>query len=187
MENSIYEPREDSYQILESVKKYAKGVVLDIGTGSGILAIEASKTADFVYGADINETALEYAEKQARGIKNIKFIKSDVFNYFKKHNQTFDLIVFNPPYLPEDKREPKDSKLQTTGGKKGYEILERFLSEAGNFLKPKGKVIILFSSLTGKKEVEKSIKQNNFNFEKLAEEKCSFEKLYVYLLEKTIK
>ena len=121
MKNEVYSPREDTYLILEQVRKYAEGKVLDMGTGSGILAIEASRKADFVYGADINKKALNQAEKSAEGIKNIKFVKSDLLSYFKKNPETFDLIIFNPPYLPEEKYEPEEIKLSTTGGKNCHE------------------------------------------------------------------
>ena len=43
--SEIYEPREDTYLILEAVKKYSSGNVLDVGTGSGILALAASVKA----------------------------------------------------------------------------------------------------------------------------------------------
>ena len=100
----VYEPREDSFLILHQIRRFAKGNVLDMGTGSGILAIEAAKYADRVIAADINKDALEFAKEQARanGVINTKFVLSDLFSYFEQHPVKFDLIIFNPPYLPED-------------------------------------------------------------------------------------
>ena len=183
--NSVYKPREDSYLILDQIRKYARGNVLDMGTGTGILAINASSKADFVYGTDINQKAINYAKKSSEGIKNIKFIKSDLFNYFKKNPETFDLIIFNPPYLPEEKYEPKESALATTGGKKGYELLNKFLKQSSKYLKPDGKILILFSTLTNTKKVHEIIEDYGFNYHKLAEQSFFFETLFVYLLEKS--
>ena len=89
----------------------------------------------------------------------------------------FDLIIFNPPYLPLEEKEPLDSQLSTTGGKKGNEILIRFLSQAKKHLNKNGKILIVFSSLTP--SVNKIIKKYNFKFKKLDEEKIDFETLYL--------
>jgi methylase of polypeptide subunit release factors len=51
----VYEPHEDSFLLLRQIKKFAKGNCLDMGTGSGILADEASKYCDNIIGADIDE------------------------------------------------------------------------------------------------------------------------------------
>ena len=59
----------------------------------------------------------------------IPSITSDLFDKIPK-NKKFDIVAFNPPYLPEDKREDKESQLTTTGGKKGNEITLRFLKKA---------------------------------------------------------
>src|SRR3989344_4358048 len=151
----VYEPREDSFLILHQIRRFAKGNVLDMGTGSGILAIEAAKYADRVIAADINKDALEFAKEQARanGVINTKFVLSDLFSYFEQHPVKFDLIIFNPPYLPEDVNEEDDIKLCTTGGRKGYEILERFFSQASKYLESSGKILFLFSSLTNQNRV----------------------------------
>lgn len=181
----MYSPREDTKLILDQIRKYAKGNVLDIGTGTGVLAIKAASSADFVYGVDINKKAIEYAEKASQGMNNIKFIKSNLFNYFKKHPEKFDLIIFNPPYLPEDIKEPKEIKLATTGGKKGYELLDKFLKQANSYLKSNGKILILFSSLTGYNHIHETMEKYAYSFQKLAEASFFFETLYVYLLEKS--
>ena len=95
------------------------------------------------------------------------------------------MIIFNPPYLPEDIREPKGSALATTGGKKGYEISERFFKVASKYLMPYGKILILFSSLTKKDKIHEIIENHGFNYQKLIEENLFTETLFVYLAEKS--
>ena len=79
----IYEPREDTFLILKQIKYHATGDVLDMGTGSGVLAIAAAKAADYVIGVDVNEDALEYARAKAEEfeLENVEFINSDLFSY----------------------------------------------------------------------------------------------------------
>jgi len=166
----VYEPSEDSFLIQEFVKKYVKGRVLDMCAGTGILAKTALEKTKNVLAADIDEEAVEYCRKQG-----INCIKSDLFENIKGK---FDLIIFNPPYLPEDKAKLKDDHFYI-GGKKGNEILERFFSIARKYLNKNGKILIVFSSLTP--DVEKIIKKYSFKFKRLKEEKFFFEKLYVYL------
>src|SRR3989344_3787734 len=169
----IYEPAEDSYLILEHIKNYAKNKkVLDIGTGSGILAKEALKYSRDVTASDINEECL-------KNLKGIKIIKS---NLFEKIKGKYDLIIFNPPYLPKEDMEDEDSSLVTTGGKKGYEILERFINELRDHLNKNGKALIVFSSLTNKRKVNFIIKKNFLKFKLLEKKKIPYEKLYCYLV-----
>ena len=52
MNSSIYQPQEDTYLILEQVKQFAKGKVLDMGTGTGILAFEAQPKSCLLYTSD---------------------------------------------------------------------------------------------------------------------------------------
>ena len=88
----IYKPREDTFLVLKEVQRYAQGRVLDMGTGSGVLAIAASKEADFVIGADVNKKALDYARKKAANIDNIKFVYSDLFKNLGK--QKYPLKIY---------------------------------------------------------------------------------------------
>ena len=183
----VYEPREDTFLIEQEVERYAQGRVLDMGTGTGVLAIEASQKADFVIGVDINKDALDYAKKKAKAmrIENIKFVHSDLFSYFKRYPDKFDLIIFNPPYLPEEKGESEEVKKQISGGKKGYEILERFFSEANDYLKSDGKILVVFSTLTGIDKIHEILENYAFSYQKLSEEAYDFETLFVYLVEKS--
>ena len=167
----IYEPDEDSLLIKKYIGKYAKGRVLDIGTGSGVLALEAMKYSKNVEACDISKSSVSFVRE--------KGVNAYVSDLFSNVSGKFDLIIFNPPYLPLDLREDKESRVVTTGGEKGNEILERFLKDAKKFLNVHGKVLIVVSSLTP--DVEKLLSKYDFKFEILEKKKISFEELIVYL------
>ncbi|MFW6220301.1 MAG: HemK2/MTQ2 family protein methyltransferase [Nanoarchaeota archaeon] len=177
----IYEPKEDSYLIEKHIKNYAKGNVLDVGTGSGILANKAEKFANKVYAIDIQSEVIKYCKKEYKN-KNIIFLKSDLFSALNKEKISFDLIIFNPPYLPND---PKFEDITLFGGKKGYETIEKFFLNVSKFLKSNGKILLLFSNLTNKEKVDEIINNYGFSFELIDKEQIFFEILYVYLIKKT--
>ncbi|MCK4522172.1 MAG: methyltransferase domain-containing protein [Nanoarchaeota archaeon] len=209
----IYEPREDSLLLQKYVKKYSKGICLDMGTGSGIQVLEAAKKADIVIGLDINKDVIKFCKKNVKK-PNIVFFKSNLFQFFEenfvyydevdkktevydkkdvkdrekrrilnKKQIKFDLLVFNPPYLPDiEKSKVKD--LTFEGGKKGYEVIERFLNDASSYLKKDGKILLVFSSLTNKKKVDYLIIKNNLRFVELEKKHMFFEDIYVYYVAK---
>jgi len=180
----MYEPREDSYLLQKFVTKYAKGVVLDMGTGSGIQAIAAAKSKKVVkvYAIDIDREAINYC----KGIvddKKVVFFVSNLFLVFRGNKKfeglKFDTIIFNAPYLPDD--ENKDKALD--GGKKGYELICRFLNQAEHYIKPKTKILLVFSSLTGKETLDNYLIKKRFRFEELCKKHIFFEDIYIYLIE----
>jgi release factor glutamine methyltransferase len=142
----IYQPSDDSYFFQNFLKKYLKKnkpkSYLDMGAASGILAETASKFIDKknILAADINPLAVKLLKQ-----KGFKSIKTDLFEKIKGK---FDLITFNAPYLPLDKREPKDSQLATTGGERGDEISVNFLKQVKKHLDKNGKAFLLISSIT---------------------------------------
>ncbi len=173
---NMYEAREDSFLLLKSVK-LAKGKVLDIGTGSGILAYEASKLKNVksVTAVDIDQKSINYVKKKY----NINVIKSDLFENIKGK---FDTIIFNPPYLPQEIVYPKIKDKAIFGGKKGYELIERFLNNAKKYLNKDGIILLLFSSLTNKKKINDILNKNSFKYKQIDKLKLDFEELYVYLI-----
>lgn len=171
----VYEPREDSYLLLKHVKDYAKGRVLDMGCGSGILTWEATPLSEEVIGADIDPAAIKFCNRRY-GEPHLHFVLSDLF-----HNiyGEFDLIMFNPPYLPDDP-EVKDNALD--GGPEGYEIIEQFLNEAKSHLKKDGVILLVFSSLSKKEVIEKII-EKDYKYAMIDSQKLDFEMLYVYRIQ----
>jgi release factor glutamine methyltransferase len=176
----VYEPREDSFLLAEQVKKFAKGIVLDMGTGSGIQAVTAAKkkSVKSVIAVDKNKRVIEHCKKSIKN-KKIKFLESDLFSKVKGK---FDTIAFNPPYLPED---VKLKDMTIYGGKKGYEVVERFLSDVNNFLKPDGIILLLFSSLTKKDKIDEFVRNNLLESKLMSKKHVFFEDLFVYSIKKS--
>lgn len=150
----IYSPAEDSYFfsgfLKDYLKKFRKGInYLDMGTGSGILSEVASEFfgRENILAADINPVAVKFVKN-----KGFNSVKS---NLFEAVEGKFDLITFNAPYLPKNCKEPRGSRVATTGGEKGDEISVRFLKQAKKHLNKNGKVLLLISSLTPMSRIDK--------------------------------
>ncbi|MBR9693242.1 methyltransferase, partial [Candidatus Woesearchaeota archaeon] len=141
----LYEPQEDSELLRRFVVEYASGEVLDMGAGSGILALAAAEKEDVknVLAVDIDDESLVHLKKEVKNGK-VTILKSDLFANITT-NDTFDTIIFNPPYLPQD---PDDKHQALYGGAEGYELTVRFLEEAKTHLTSGGIILLLFSSLT---------------------------------------
>lgn len=173
----MYPIREDSLFLCNVVKKYLKSrdkeiVVLDIGTGSGIQSknlIELKINKKNITASDIHSQALTEAKKLG-----IKVIKSNLFNNIKGR---FDLIIFNPPYLPEDKY---DKEQDTTGGKKGDEIIIKFIEQLNKHLTKNGVCLLLTSNHTPNKTWKNLAEEAGFTVKKIATKTLFFERLYIW-------
>ncbi len=170
----LYQPQEDSNLIAESVPKLVKKGMkcLDMGTGSGIIVKALLEQTSNVTGADINPYAVNYCAKK---FKKAKFIQSDLFSNI---TDKYDVITFNPPYLPEDKHEDLETALTTTGGAQGYELLLKFLAQAKSHLTKEGFIITLFSTLTKPDVVYKEAERLGYKHEEISNKKVFFETLY---------
>ena len=164
----VYEPREDTFLLAKNLPIKKDDRVLEIGTGSGYIAIEAAKKAR-VLAVDINPEAVEYARRNAP--ENCEFRESDLF---ENVDGKFDVIIFNPPYLPVS-----DEDIAFSGGKNGREVIARFISKCGEYLKPGGRIAIIVSTLTGIGEVTDLFHSNGFKARIVAREKIAFEELAV--------
>jgi release factor glutamine methyltransferase len=171
----IYYPREDSQllaNVLEDLDLDGKSV-LDMGCGSGFLAVLASKLGGKVTAADISLEAVRQTEKNARtNGQSIRTIRS---NLFENINEKYDIVVFNPPYLPETEYHD----VTYSGGKTGRNIINRFIKEVKNYLRPNGKVYMVISSLTGKDEVKEAFWRSGLKPEIIKREKIEWEELVI--------
>ncbi|MCX7919247.1 MAG: peptide chain release factor N(5)-glutamine methyltransferase [bacterium] len=128
--------------------------ILDIGTGSGNIAISLAKYIPYaeIIAVDISESALIIARENAERNQvrdKIHFIASDLFSHAELKKRMFDIIVSNPPYIadteipelaPEITR--YEPKIAYSGGPNGMQIIYRILTEAPLQLNPDGYLIL---------------------------------------------
>ena len=140
---TVYPPREDSYFLKEHLEKLdLEGKkALEVGSGSGILSVAMAEQGAKVTAVDINSEAVEATKERAKeaGVE-VEVFRSDLFD---KVTGSYDLIVFNPPYLPGREM---DGDEKWRGGEKGVEVTERFLDKYAQHLKPGGEAFFLLSS-----------------------------------------
>jgi len=109
-ENTLI-PRPETEELAEYIRKNSKSPqrVLDIGTGSGCLAIAMKHfyPSAEVWAIDISEPALAVAQKNAAHHKlDINFVQANILNGENFPNEKYDLLVSNPPYIaPDEARE----------------------------------------------------------------------------------
>ncbi|MBU3957796.1 MAG: methyltransferase, partial [Nanoarchaeota archaeon] len=146
--------------------------VMEVGCGSGLLSIIAAKSGCDVLAADINPAAVACAKRNA-GLNNadIKAVQSDLFRQVRGK---FDLIVFNPPYLPEEQTESS----RAWAGGKNLEIISRFIMQAKRFLSRSGEMLIVVSSLSKPEKILRKFSDNGFSAKIIAERKIPWEKLF---------
>jgi release factor glutamine methyltransferase len=146
-------PRPETEQLVDLAIYYAKknSSVLDVGTGSGAIAVALKKNRSdlIIHACDISQKALEIAKKNARRILDnnaIIFSKSNLFQAFE--GKKFDLILSNPPYLNISIKntlqkdilfEPENALFADNHGNG---IIKRIVSEADIFLNNDGLLII---------------------------------------------
>lgn len=177
----VYCPAEDSLLLASKLEEMDLSGVrcLDMGCGSGFLSVLLARKGAVVTAADISAGAVEITRANAaQNNAQIVFVRSDLFEKIKGK---FDLIVFNPPYLPVDDKYAHEI---FDGGITGRRVIERFLKESGKYMNEKGRIIMVISSLTGEKEVLAIAEACNFTAEILGREKIDWEELIVIALER---
>lgn len=178
----VYEPAEDTFLVAENLDVGENDVVLDLGTGCGILGVLAAKKAKKVVATDISPYSVRCARDNAR--QNGVFAKMDIregslFEPLRK-SERFDVIVFNAPYLPTSDSEKKSwINKAWAGGRGGRDIIDPFLCEVPKYLKKWGRIFLVQSSLS---DVDKTIRQfeeSGLDAMVIAEKKFPFETIVV--------
>ena len=176
-DDNVYVPAEDSYLLAENLEIEKGESVLEIGTGSGIVAMYASRLTDNITVTDINFDACRLAEEnfKANGIENIEILFGNLFEPVK--TRKFDVILFNTPYLPTENDEVIDDTINYAfdGGLNGRKVIDMFLNEVKNHLNDGGKVQMIQSSLSGNEESLEKLDQMGFVAEIKASEHFFFE------------
>ena len=213
IKNSVYPPSDDTYLIIDYFKKnisenFFDGLpittirkVLDMGTGTGVIALFFQEIKNFlskftakIFASDISDAAIRCATINER-INNYKdsltFIKSDLFRNFPPNLQhSFDIIVFNPPYLPsinykESNLIRKSSDSNWDGGERGFEVFLEFIKRVKNFLNSEQKYYIYYisSSSTDLNQLNDELEIRGFQNRVLNKKHFFFEDIILNRLE----
>lgn len=174
-----YEPAEDTILLLKAALKEVMpdDRAIEIGCGRGLISLELAKRARSVIATDINPSAVRLAK-----IYGIEVVRADIFRGLKGK---FDLVIFNPPYLPTKKGEQISGWINYAldGGENGRDTINRFLENLSSHLSQNGRCLLLVSSLSNLAAVKEKAKLEGFVATKVANERCFFEELYVIKLE----
>jgi len=175
---NVYEPAEDTFLLAENLSINENNVVLDMGTGCGILGILAAKKAREVIATDLNPYAVNCAKMNAKLNKvasRIDILLGDLFQPIKR-SEHFSLILFNAPYLPSDPDEEKTWMGRAwAGGPTGRQLIDRFISEAPQCLTKNGRILLVQSSLSNVNETLRKLREAGLKVRILAEKKVMFE------------
>ena len=176
-DENVYVPAEDSYLLADNLKIEYGQSVLEIGTGSGVVAMYASRLTDRITVTDINFDACQLAEKNfaENGIENIEVLFGNLFEPVK--DRKFDVILFNTPYLPTDDGDVIEDTINYAfdGGLNGRKVIDLFLDEVGNHLNDGGIVQMIQSSLSGNEETLQKFDEMGFISEIAESEHFFFE------------
>ncbi len=186
----VYRPAEDSFLLLHSARQLleegwpgrgsrATGElsVLELGTGTGMVGISLLRLGvEKLVLTDVNPHALACARKNLEENKRCaELLNCSLFCGIKSD---FDLILFNPPYLPEEPKEPKDHLTRAlSGGPQGAEIAREFLKRLPAHLREGGAALLILSSLNPVEELLASWKGET---RLMGQESFFFEKLFCY-------
>ncbi|PSP37454.1 methyltransferase [Halobacteriales archaeon QH_7_65_31] len=183
METEVYQPAEDSRLLADAAVERADSddKVLDVGTGSGYVAGRLARETDAtVVADDVNPHACRQARANAHEESvPLAVVRGDCTRPFRA--TTFDLVTFNPPYLPRDPDAERDDWMERalTGGETGRAVIESFLDDVGRVLVQGGTALLLVSTLTDIGAVASDADDRNLAAETVREESFPFERLAV--------
>jgi release factor glutamine methyltransferase len=152
----VLAPRPETELVVDRAVESAAGrrpSILDVGTGSGNIAIALSRELPLarITAVDISAQALKIARANAAVLNavGVRFIRSDILSAFGKPRPLFDIIVSNPPYvsrrewteLATEVRE-HEPKRALVGGDKGTEFIEKLIRRSHGFLRSGGRLVM---------------------------------------------
>src|ERR1035437_3154961 len=145
--------------VLDNLPNLKGKEILDMGTGTGIIAIICSKKgAQKVIATDVSEKAIKNAQEniKVKNIENIILVRSDLYQNVAGK---FDYIFANLPVLDEI----------WNMNEKMISITERFLTDSGQHLKPFGKVFLSWFSVSPIEEIQEIATKLNYRYELIIE------------------
>ena len=155
----VFRPPSDAHLLAAALRPHAPGAdVLDLCTGSGVLAVAAARNgARSVTAVDVSRRAVATAWINGRlNGARIRARRGDLYHAVRAEH--FDLIVANPPYIPAADERPagRGPRRALDAGIDGRLFLDRVFDGARAHLRPGGTVLVVHSSFNG---IERSLQQ----------------------------
>ena len=183
-ERDVYEPAADTELLVKSIRLREGERVLEIGTGTGVVAIHCAKHGCRVTATDVVAEALELARENAnQNTVEVDLREGDMFDPVQGR---FDIIIFNPPYLPTAPEDLTNSPLDKAldGGPDGTLVTIRFLEQLREYLADDGRAYIVVSSLQDGDRLDGVLHRQQFVARKRGSEKFAFETISVLEIRK---
>jgi release factor glutamine methyltransferase len=179
---TVYEPAEDSFLLAEGLVIKKDDLVLDLGSGCGLLAVLAAQRAQKVVATDVNPHAVQCALHNAslnRVADKVEARQGSLFEPVKA-GESFDVILFNAPYLPSEAWEEHDLASRAwAGGESGRHDIDRFIVEAPRYSKNNGRILLVQSTLSDVEQSLRMFAEQGFDAKVIAERKVAFETIVV--------
>jgi release factor glutamine methyltransferase len=171
----MYKPSEDTFFLEDMIKCYKGRCALEIGIGSGYLTHILCKNFKLVVGTDISFNSLLFAKNNyLKNDNNAFLVCTDLALPLKNK---FDLIISNPPYLPQGSVQFEDNTVH--GGTKGFELGLKIIKSCLNLLNETGKLLIVRSNLSDLRRMDQMIQELSINSRVLARKRLFFEELEI--------
>jgi release factor glutamine methyltransferase len=173
----MYTPSDDTFLLADCIRQYNGRRALEIGVGSGLLLDILEKNFTYVAGSDIDLQALQHCKQQKKtSSMNVLLVCCDAGSAFGIGK--FDLIVSNPPYLPNDE---DNNILDSTvhGGPTGIEATIHFINSALPLLAEDGKLLIVISSFANSLALDKVVLEKNMHKKVVKEKRLFYETLSI--------
>lgn len=164
----MYVPSDDTFLLADCITQYSGSWALEIGVGSGVLLSLLEKRFANVAGSDIDMRAMEHC----RGRSGAMLACCDAASAFANR---FDLIVSNPPYLPDD--DVKDTTVH--GGHTGIETAIHFIRSATPLLARDGKILLVVSTLADSFALDRLVAEKKMRKKVVKEKRLFYETLSV--------
>ncbi|MHA1649423.1 MAG: HemK2/MTQ2 family protein methyltransferase [Candidatus Helarchaeota archaeon] len=182
---NVYFPSDDTYLLIENLRVKSGDRVLEIGTGSGLVALIAAETAEKVIATDISPIAVKCAKKniQMNHLSNkVEVREGNLFDPVIE-GEKFDLILFNPPYLPEPEKITSLRKdwleIAWNGGRNGRNLIDPFIKKCKTSLKQDGIVQLVQSSFSDIPKTCQNFRKCGLHVEIVAKRSFFFEKIVI--------
>jgi release factor glutamine methyltransferase len=173
----MYAPSDDTFLLADCIRQYSGRRALEIGVGSGLLLDILEKNFAYVAGSDIDLQALQHCKQQKISSAHVLLVCCDAGSAFGTGK--FDLIVSNPPYLPNDNNSNNNILDPVHGGPTGIEATVHFINSALPLLAGDGKLLIVISSFANSSALDKVVLENNMHKKVVKEKRLFYETLSI--------